>query len=62
MPYVKMISEFINSLSPVFIERFFDPGPNPFCSFWSSVSVIVCNVFSSIRKASMSRVYKTPFT
>ena len=61
MTYVKMISNFINSLSSVFIERFFDPGPFPFFSFWSSVAVIVCNVSSSILKASMPLVYKTQF-
>jgi len=61
MTYVKIISEFINSLPSVYVERFFDPGHNPFCSFWLSVAVIVCIVFSSIRKASMPLVYKTVY-
>ena len=44
MTYIKMISEVFNSLSSVFIESFFDPGPYPFCSFWSSVAVTLYKV------------------
>ena len=50
MTYVKMISEFINSLYSVFVERFFNPYLTLSVVLWSSVAVIVCNVVSSIRK------------